>query len=126
MDGADDFVLGRSERRIERDHAVAIEDLDLLSVLFKQPHLRDAAIKGRLAAVKVQNAARVAIIFNRLFGDDLGKHRLRIGGETMLQQSVAARLGRGAFHQEQPGPRVEARVGGQSEAQRLILQRQRF
>ena len=60
----------------------------------------DATVERLLVAVEVEDAALAAIVVDRLVGHDLFEHGLRIGGETMLEQGVAARLLRRALHQE--------------------------
>ena len=126
IDPAGDLHLCRRKRRFERDHALTVEHLDLLAVGLEQLHVLDAAIERLLIAVEVEDAALVAIVVDRLLGHDLVEDGLRIGGETMLEQSVAARLLRRALHQEQPGPGIEPRIGGELEAQRLMIEKQRL
>jgi hypothetical protein len=78
------------------------------------------------SAVEVENAAGVAVVVDRLVGDDLIEHFLRIGGEPVLEQGVAARLGGGAFLEETPGPGVEPRIGREPEPQRLVFEHERL
>ena len=86
----------------------------------------DAGVQRLLAAVQVEDAAKVAVVVDRLLGDDARQHGLRIGGESVLGERVAARLGGRAFLQEPPGPGIEPRIGGELEAQSLVSHDQRL
>src|SRR5271163_5165824 len=85
----------------------------------------DAAVERLLIAVEIEDAAGVAVVVDRLVGDDLVEHLLRIRGEPVLEQGVAARLGGGAFLKETPGPGVEPRIGREPESQRLVFEHER-
>ena len=86
----------------------------------------DPAVERLLIAMEVQNAALIAIELDGFGGHHLVEHGLRIGGETMLEQSIPARFFGRAFQQEQPGPGIEPGIGGEFETQRLILDKQRL
>ena len=124
--GSGDLVLGVRKCRFERDHLVAIENLDQLTVRLQKLHVLDAGVQRLLAAVQIEDAATAAIVVDHLLGDDTVQHGLRIGGEPVLEQRVAARFRSRAFLDETPGPGVKARIGRELETQRLVSQKERF
>src|SRR5271166_6043375 len=86
----------------------------------------DAGVERLLAAVHIEDAARIAVVVDPLLGDDAVENGLRISSEPVLEKRVAARLGGGAFLEETPGPGVEPRIGGEPEPQRLVPEDERL
>src|SRR5580658_10183158 len=99
-------------------------------ILAKSLVLRDQALRFRLSAdprlyawtwgflkeCTAAKARRNTLLKHRLAAYsqkvlDQVEHFLRIGGEPVLEQGVAARLGGCAFLEETPGPGVEPRIG---------------
>ena len=126
VESADNLASFGAEGRVERVDPLPVEHFNLLSVGLEELHPRDARVERALRTMIIENAALVAIVFDRLVAERALKHLLRIDGQAMLEQRVAARFLRHAFAHEERRPIIETGIGGEPETQRLILQEERL
>ena len=85
------------QRRIGPEDAAPIQRFKMRRLRFEALALRNGGFERARAAIKVENAARVAVELDLFPGDDLPEHALRIDGEAESQRGVAFRPRRQAF-----------------------------
>ena len=81
----------------------------------------NAGLQRRRIPIEIQHSARVPVVFQRLGGDHLVQHTLRVHRELVLPQRVAPCLRRRALREEFQRPRVQPRVRREPESECLVL-----
>ena len=118
---ADDVGIGETQRRLDCEHSLSADQLEVASELAHQGCGSDSGVKFILARVEMQDPALQVVVVQIKFRAQFAQQPARIKTELDDFCDVGARATRPAFHEEVQAPAPLRRIESRPKQERRVV-----
>ena len=118
---ADDVGIGEAQRRLDCEHSLAVDQLEVASELAHQGCGSDSDVKFILARVEMQDPPLQVVVVQIKFRAQFAQQPARIKTELDDFCDVGARATRPAFHEEVQAPAPLCRIESRPKQERRVV-----